>query len=249
MSIDTLHVLPQMTHDADLGGYAYPNEYRNKLYISKDQYIFIKQNSYDTFPKNILDTIVQSVVLNSEPSQPIDEDIIRAIISDELSKLNQSNEEADVSSKVYEIIDERIKNQTIEQVDNFIDRITTVVAEYQEKTKDLLDEKASIESLTVFHEQVVNLINEKTSMPIPKFNNAQSYDSIKDIISTELKIVYDNMERVISEKVLEHMTTLSIKGKSENGETKQVPVTKLAMLKESGFTVDEIIQLVKSGSI
>lgn len=258
MSIDILHALPQMTHDEETGGYAYPAEYRNKLYVFKDQYVFIKVNSYDSFSKNILDVVLPAVVsANKEETDFVGtptEETIKIWIESECANLREKIYEDlnQISGKIESIVNDALNAHTNKEVEEFIDRINNTMANFQEKFTDMLDDKVSIDSMTNMHEQLMKMIQEKTSISVPSFNSEGMVDDdhVKELIGSELQVVYQNMETIISEKTLEHLKTLTIKSEGSSPSTaRQVSVAKLAMLKESGFSVEEIIQLVQSGSV
>lgn len=257
MSIDILHALPQMTHDEESGGYAYPAEYRNKLYIFKDQYVFIKSNSYDSFSKSILDNVLPAIIANREEPDFVGvptEETIKMWIESECANLREKiyQDLNQISGKIESIVNDALNEHTNKEVEEFIDRINNTMANFQEKFTDMLDDKVSIDSMTNMHEQLMKMIQEKTNITVPSFNTEGMVDDehVKELIGSELQVVYQNMENIISEKTLEHLKTLTIKTENASSpNARQVSVAKLAMLKESGFSVEEIIQLVQSGSV
>ena len=204
MEITTLLEIPKLEHDEEIGGYAYPEEFRNKLFIFKDQYIFIKSGSYDSFPKFILDNI----------------------ISDYISKL-------DIKAPTYneEYFSQLIQNQIALAFDNINSRFESL----HEAAQD-----------TVTLNQVYEVLeNFKNNLKIP--NSTCNNENTKEIISQELSIVYDNMTKIIQETVHEHLNKLPAV-RTEIISSKPT-ISKLLLLKESGYSVQEIKELIDCGLI
>ncbi len=73
-----------------------------------------------------------------------------------------------------------------------------------------------------------------------KIQGVQTTDTIKDVINEQLKTVYNNYENVIK-KLIED------KAKEIEAGNKKIDVMSIAMMKKLGFSIEEIMAMMKGG--
>ena len=214
-SIETLHELPKLEHDEVVGGYAYPEEYRNKLFIFNSQYIYIKQGSYDIFPKIIFDSIIEHCIqtMNFETQQN-DEGVNIDEYKFKLSELENKIDNFNLQfEKIYEELESKITDQQIS--DNFYSTIDNTI-----KTMDFSFLKSTLDE-----------------------------NRVKEIIQEELMIVHHNLPQVVSNVIQENELIHKTENLPTIIEHKQLSLSKLVVLKEAGYTISEIKELVSSGLV
>lgn len=212
-SIETLHELPKLEHDEEVGGYVYPEEYRNKLFIFNSQYIYIKQGSYDIFPKIIFDSIIEHCIqtMNFETCHNTGSaDVDEYKLADLENKIDNFNLQFE---KIYEELESKVTDQQIS--DNFYSTIEKTI-----KTMDFSFLK--------------NTLNE---------------NRVKEIIQEELMIVHHNLPQVVSNVIQENELIHKPENLPTIIEQKQLSLSKLVVLKEAGYTISEIKELVSSGLV
>lgn len=277
MEIKKLPSIPQLERDDDAGAYVYPKEYQNKLFEHQNQYIYFKTSSYDTFPKAILDIIIQHSLdemdfSQFEPEQAITEDSIQNLISNHIEQIQQQ-------------FDQKIAEKVQETTTSFLNEI-------MEKTEHLINNKFEeiINNFNARFEKFDNRIKEdfataddigelsvNVEQKIAAFQKNIQYDSskIKEVVNGELQVVKDNMEDVIrssieqilNEKekdkvnIAENLETSPTTEKVQNVEqitstvleqpitNQKVSLGTLISLKEGGFGVEEISHLKSLGLV
>lgn len=209
MEITTLVEIPKLEHDEEIGGYAYPEEYRNKLYIFKDQYIYVKSGSYESFPKFILDTIIEDY-------------------------LSKSNSETPIYNEEY--INQRIQEQIVTALDAFNSRF--------EQLYEQFNDKVSLEQLHDFLESYKNSLN------LTKNDTCMSECVTKEYFVQELEVVHQNMLTIIENTIRSNISNMPAVQSSIQPElASKLPVSKLLLLKECGYSVKEIKDLTDCGLI
>lgn len=117
------------------------------------------------------------------------------------------------------------------------------LATLSDKLQDVREETINLEDLEQFKTQLQNQINsyiQENIQNVQSNNNDNTVpeDRIREIVNEELKIVHQNLKNVVKEIIIEnqHMFRTS-KEKSKPS------LMHLGVLKEAGYSVEEIVEL------
>lgn len=207
MEIKKIAAIPQMDRDEEAGSYVYPEEYQNTLCEYQGQYLYFKVNSYDSFPKTILDAIVEARLSDldlSMPELPTEEqieEIVQNKLNDFQSNLNldqpQINEAdivANATSNVLDQITNKIETMVNNKVDEIINNFNARFEQFDNRMKEDFATFDDIGELSVNVEQKLEAFSKSVSIDTSK---------VKEVVNGELQIVKDNMQEVIETTVNE----------------------------------------------
>lgn len=230
--VETLYTLPEMEKTED--GYAYPEKYHNRLFIFKDQYLFFREASYDTFPKQIIDKVVEFELSGLKEDSDLD-DLRNDIetLKNELKELNteyvslaETKSETPNEEKIKKLIAETIETQLAQMFQNInrvIDNINDKVANKVD-LEDLQNWRSQIEKHinSLFSENtqqypedsvqsVLERINVLESMNNQSDQSTQaiSEEAIIDIVHKELKVVKNGIQEMIDSAVKSNTSNMS----------------------------------------
>ncbi len=134
-TVEEIHVLPEMSKDESLDGYVYPEEFRNNLYIYKDQYIYIKTNTYECISKSLLDNVLNL--------------LFSAKLSDFQSiESNRSNSDE---------ISQELEHKYNSHFEEFIGNMNAYIDKIKEDFDKILIESPSKEMYQELNEKIENL--------------------------------------------------------------------------------------------
>lgn len=249
MSIETLIEFPLLAHDEELGAYAYPQEFRNKPFIYQDQFIYIKTSAYDTFPKNILDTIKENII-DEVLSAITDNTTNISENSEVIKKLTEENKKYKEELERYEIRLSALNDA----VNNMNDEIENILSKANK------DDSVQLENLQLQITELAKSVNKNSNLISEK---SEPID-LELTIQEKFKILYDNMfaelsqqidnkfndysAKIIDSKPIKDIVSVSPAVKPNNP-NKLITTTNLVMLKDIGFTIEEILELHKNGVI
>ena len=280
--IETIHTLPEMEKTDD--GYAYDKKYHNKLYYYKDQFILFREASYDTFPKLIIETVVNSALENIskdlQDSLPnpdlIMEEVLKrveVVIPKYIPKIESVGITKDDVEKVF---DDKIgiAFQNINRViDNLGDKINSKI-----ELTDLQSWRTSIEQgvNALFQENIQQLPKDSVQIILERLENIENTkipitltnEQIKSIVHEELKVVHEGMQSMVETAINNISKPVNVIDNNKNEVlpdisshtsmpkvcpskigSEKIKITTLAMMKESGFSIKEIIEARNSGLI
>ena len=264
MELGELKVMPDMERDDELDGYAYPEEYRNKLFVFKDQYIYIRQNAYDTMPKSLIDNLLIMLFEAKMPKLDIPEmpDLseyftradLDTILTNKFSTMDASIEQhmEEIRSHgisadaVKEVVSQCMAGHTNREVEEFIDRINGRLADLDIELRDKINEVPSFELYDTLQKRVEEVnatINERIDNT--KVSGGLGLDDVKSIINKELETVRANMQQIIQEEFAKRPTEVSVVPAGGG----KVSLGTLVALKEAGYSVDEIKQMRNDGLV
>jgi len=238
MKIEKLLALPEMERNEDDNGFAYPIKFQNKLYLYQDQYIFIKKSVYDALPKTLIENIIKN--LTPETSEEL-------ITKEEVGKICE------------------------DQITSAFGNINRVMDNWTSK----IESKVDLENLQTFRDQIEKQLNdalselenrleEISSAPISTLEEMKFDDGIIEEIKEGIKesssIMDKNIEDLhlkienVYEKIYEKMTNIiqeeiNKKDINTNQTPNKVSLGSLVALKESGYSVEDIIKLKEEGLV
>jgi len=220
MNVETIYTLPTLTRNEEKGTFEYPDKYVGKLFQFNNEYIYFRKRSYETCPKDLIETVIKGFL--------------------EENPIEIPNPDIDIN-KVYEQInskDEEISNQFAKLSDKL-----QVLQEDKVSLNDLEQFKISIQEQ--INSYVENLINDEkvSSIISQKINevteqNSSSLD-LNQIVDKKLDKIYETLEETIDKRLKENPNV------STNDNSNNVPISimQLSILKEAGYTVEEIVEL------
>lgn len=244
---EELRIMPKPERDDDRGGFFYDEKYIGKLFIHQGQYIYFKENSYDTFPQEIVDKAVSSFIKEHPievPAPDISESDIETIVKNSLD--DYVNRISGMMDKLTDKVNSKLDLTDLQQ---FRDTVQAQIDEYFESKFQELTQADPVSE-----DQIISAIDKQ----LPKIKSlidkqSMTTETVQNIVREELIIVHDSMGDKISEIVEAEMSKLSEKitpiNKVEPESAPKLGMSQLMMLKESGYTVDEIAQLKQSGLI
>lgn len=256
MTLETIYEIPKMEHDDELGGYVYPEEYRNKLVLLKDQYVYLKLNSYDSFPKFLIDMVIDAAIdqkFNGEspyvpasspaPEFAMDTDAMTLFLETKFDEykdqLNSAVEQLNVPHRLNSLISAKLNEHTNQALETFIDNINVRLEDMNEK------------------------IYNNSQRDFSGTNNGLSIEQVQALITKELEVVRENLPVIISQELSNQPKSQMLSGILQKqmpavspsiiGESiiAQPPISfeKLVVLKTAGYSIEEIAQLRNIGFI
>jgi hypothetical protein len=222
---ETLNELPLIEEYTD-GKYAYPIEVQNKLYVYKGQYVVFNGNSYEQYPRSIIDLLVENALsLKYFPENNI--------------------EETDLSK-----IDEIINNKLIsikESIDKYIEENSNKVSsdfDLDQFKKDIILELTSTITKSIDIKEKPEIESKNISDIINRLENAEN--NIKELKEELLSL------SSIKSNITELSPCVINNGdiNNENNNTKKyskINLQELKDLKENGLSFSEIIVLKQMG--
>ncbi len=273
MNVDTIHTLPEMEKIED--GFAYPKKYHNKLFVFKGQFILFREASYDTFPKMIIDTVVASALegIKDDLNLPSKEVLLSIIDTkfDEMIENNKRNEPVITEDRVKEIIREEIAN-AFQNVNRVIENVNDKLAKKID-LEDLQTWRTSIDQgiNNLFLEHTSNYPEDSVQNVLGRLDkleesNTIDYEKVITIVHKELSVVKKGMQQMIdntikslnySEAKLDNnpydnqaLPEIGTNNTSNTIKTSgKVKFTELALMKELGFSINEIAEAKQAGII
>jgi len=240
MKIEKLMAMPELERNKEDDGYAYPEKFTNKLFLFQDQYLFIKETTCDALPKKIVDTVIETLIkenmsenelLNkTEILEIYDEKMAAAfgnvnrIMDNWTDKIGSKLDLEDLQSFREEI--EKQINAFIAQMENKLEGMTIpILPEIQEMK---------------FDEGILEEIKNRIEMINETYET--KYNSLNENINSITQEIYEKMVNVIQEEI-------NKKDIKPNQQLNKVSLGSLVALKESGYSVDDIIKLKEEGLV
>jgi hypothetical protein len=238
MEIEKLLALPEMERNEDDDGFAYPIKFQNKLYLYQDQYIFIKKSVFDALPKTLIEVIIKNLIPKTSEESITKEDVIKICDDQIASAFGNINRVMDNwTSKIESKID-------LENLQTFRDQIEKQLNDALSELENRLEEISSTPTSTLEEMKFDNGIIEEIKEKI-KEESSITDKNIEDLhfkIDSITKEVYEKMTSIIQEEV-------DKKNINPNQTPNKVSLGSLVALKESGYSVEDIIKLKDEGLV
>lgn len=249
-----------MERDEEAGAYVYPEKYNNRIFEHNGQYIQLTGNTHQAVPKEIIDAVVElkmeSIEIEAAPYDiKADDDAVQFIgkkieelMGNAFNNINRVLENH--SDKISESIGledfQKFREQIEININQLVSEGTKIAEDFdpQEMFKDLDLLNQKLEALDKKVEGIKHL-DGADMRPTP-----MDPQLVQKIVHGELEAVHKGLPDIVKGIVEECMKTFI---PSTTGELKVAPTKltlgQLAMLKESGYSVDEIKELKAEGLI
>lgn len=150
----------------------------------------------------------------------------------------------DLFNAIANTIEEQFRSKYVlktELPSDAADELNNAFETQNEKVRDQLDglKNRTQDQLDQLQKSIM-ILSEAVQKINGKIQGVQTTDTIKDVINEQLKTVYNNYENVIK-KLIED------KAKEIEAGNKKIDVMSIAMMKKLGFSIEEIMAMMKGG--
>jgi len=260
-------------------GYAYDSKYQGKLFMLKGNYILFHEASFETIPKKIIDVsisqvldekistlqnnIISQVLENLNSNQIELAPVIEGITENDVVKIYDDKIAYSLQNinRVIDNINDKINSkpdlEDLQTLREHIERgVNTLLLDHISIPSQELQETNSSSDIQIHISNLNSKFNElmKNYSEIP----TQTEQTIRRYISSELEIVYAGVKKMINEAFNNYnphdnseaaVINYKVKELDSVLQPSKIKISTLMMLKESGFTMAEIIEAHREGLI
>jgi hypothetical protein len=193
--IDKLISIPEMERNSEDDGYIYPEKFRNRLYEHSGSYVYFKDSSYETFPKVVLDNVIQTII-GQQTAPKIDQQELTTLVNEYLDQNKTKNiTEENVVQIVNKVLSEtksdsvntqQVQSMLDDQLANAFTNVNNVI----DNLNDKIASSIGLKEFQEFRDQVEQTVNNLFT---------QYQEEMKDIDVSNIMTRLSEMERQLSE--------------------------------------------------